>query len=155
MIGTRRPGADALDHVGAVHVGQAEIDDDHVDRPQRRRADGFGAGAGFVHDEAVELEAGAQEPADLHLVIDDEHDRGLAHSSASLSSCGTAACVTGSSIGHRRAQAGAIADRAHLAAIGGDKRIGDPEAEAGAAGRWRRGVRRARSGPTSASARRR
>ena len=76
MIGTRRPGADALDHLGAVHVGQAEIDDHQIDRPQRRRADRFGAGAGLVHDEAVEFETGAQEAADLNLVVDDEHDRG-------------------------------------------------------------------------------
>ena len=37
--------------------------------------------------------------------------------------------------GHRGAETGAIADRAHFAAIGGDKSIGDPETEAGTADR--------------------
>ena len=71
-----RPGAYALDYLGAVHVGQAEVDDDEIDRPQRSGADRLGAGAGLVHHEAVELETRAQKATDLNLVVDDEHDRG-------------------------------------------------------------------------------
>ena len=33
-----------------------------------------GAGLGVLHDEAVELQAGAQKAADLHFVVDDENN---------------------------------------------------------------------------------
>ncbi len=75
MIGTLDQETDALDHFGAIYIRQAEIDDRQIDRPQRRRADGLGAGGGLVHDKAVEFETGAQEAPDLYFVIDDEHDR--------------------------------------------------------------------------------
>src|SRR6185295_16928374 len=77
-----RPGADALDYIGAVHVREAEVDDHEIDRTQRCRADGFGAGAGFVHDETIEFKTGAKKPADLNLVVNDENDwRWLTHRS--------------------------------------------------------------------------
>ena len=75
-----RPRTNALDDVGTIHIRQPEVDDHQIDRPQCRRADRFGACAGFVHDETIELESGAQKPADLNLVIYDEHDwRWLTH----------------------------------------------------------------------------
>ena len=47
---------------------------------ERRPAQRIGAGLGVLHGEAVELEAGAQEAADLDLVVDDEDDgSGFSH----------------------------------------------------------------------------
>ena len=78
-----RPGPQPFQHLGAVHVGQAEIEDDQVGRLQRRRAQRLGAGLGLLHLEAVELEAGAQEAPDLDLVVDDEDGgRYFTHSAA-------------------------------------------------------------------------
>ena len=76
----RRPRAQALHDVGPVHVRQAEIEDDEVDELQGGDAQALGAGRGLVHHELVELEAGAQKPADLHLVVDDEGDWAAAYS---------------------------------------------------------------------------
>ena len=92
------------------------------------------AGSGFMHDEAVELEAGAQEPADLDLVVDDENDRGGLTHRHRFPVAATAACVTGNSIETVVPSAGAGADGADFSAIRGDEGIGDPQAEARTAG---------------------
>ena len=42
-------------------------------------AQALGSRRRVVHHELLELEAGAQEPADLHLVVDDERDRATAY----------------------------------------------------------------------------
>ena len=44
-----RPGAQPLEHVGAVHVGQAEIEDDEIRRRERHRPHGFRAGLRLLH----------------------------------------------------------------------------------------------------------
>ena len=76
----RGPGPQPFEHVGAVHVGQAEIEDDEVGGLQRRRTQRLGAGLGLLDGKAVELEAGAQKPPDLHFVVDHKHaGRNLIH----------------------------------------------------------------------------
>ena len=47
---------------------------------QGRGAQALGGGRRLLHGELLELEAGAQEAADLHLVVDDERDRETAYS---------------------------------------------------------------------------
>src|SRR2546428_3683724 len=83
----RRPGANAPDHVHAVDVGQAEVDDRQVGLVAAGVDGAARAAAGLDHAIAFGGERGAQEPADLRLVLDDE-DRppGFAH--ASLGTCG-------------------------------------------------------------------
>src|SRR4029450_9593726 len=68
----RRERADAATHVGAVEVGQAEVQEDQVERGLGRRDDRLltvGRGPDLV---AVGLEAGPQRAPDLGLVVDDE-----------------------------------------------------------------------------------
>ena len=75
-----RPGPQALEHIAAVHVRQAEVEDDQVGLLQRYPFQGVGAGFGVLHDEAVEFQSGPQEAADLHLVVDDkDNGRWLTH----------------------------------------------------------------------------
>src|SRR3989449_7792137 len=83
----RRPGANAPDHVHAVDVGQAEVDDRQV-RLLAAGVDGAArAGAGLDDSIAFGGERGAQEPADLRLVLDDE-DRPSGFGHASRGTCG-------------------------------------------------------------------
>ena len=143
-----RPGAQPLQHFGAVHVGQAEIENHQIGRLQRRRAQRFGAGLGLLHREAVEFEAGAQEAADLNFVVDDENGRrDFIHRHVDLHH---GRRRSPRSIGvrrnrqmdrHRRAAVGAFALDLDLAAVGGDEGVGDPQSEA----RARRGGGMARA----------
>ncbi len=73
--GHARPGPQALQHVGAVHIRQAEVEDHEIGRFERCRAQGLGAGLGLLHREAVQFEAGAQEAPDLDFVVDNKHAR--------------------------------------------------------------------------------
>src|SRR5262245_17814397 len=66
-----RPGTQSLHHIAAFHVRQAYVKDDEVGLLQRHPFQRVGAGFGVLHHEAVEFQSGAQEAADLHLVIDD------------------------------------------------------------------------------------
>ena len=51
-----------------------------IGRLERHPVQRIGAGLGVLHDEAVELEPGAQKAADLHLVVDDENNgSGFSH----------------------------------------------------------------------------
>ncbi len=60
--------------------GSPKIDDEQVDRPQRRRAQAVFSGAGFEHGKLLHLEAGAKEAPDLQFVIDDQDNRpGFTH----------------------------------------------------------------------------
>ena len=80
--------AGARDHVLAVHIGQAEVEDDQVgrrigDQPQR-----LVAGGGVQHLVARRFERRLEETHDLRLVVDDQdaragHDAALAISRAS------------------------------------------------------------------------
>src|SRR5262249_28725185 len=67
------PAADAVDHLGAVHVGQAQVQDDHVGMVAGHGGEPGGAvggGADVVFAGAeVDLHAGQ----DGRLVVDDEH----------------------------------------------------------------------------------
>ena len=74
MVGTVDHARSRSHDLGAVDVRQLEVDDDEIDRLQGGGADALGAGGRFLHGEALELEPGAQEAADLHLVVDDERD---------------------------------------------------------------------------------
>src|SRR5260370_26727596 len=57
----------------AVWFGKSEIEDDEIGRAQGGGPDRVLAAFRLAHRIAVELEAAAQEAADLHLVVDDEH----------------------------------------------------------------------------------
>ena len=61
----------------------AEIEDDQVERPQSRDPQAFLSRAGFMHMIAFEFQASAQETADLGLVVDNEHHRGVVRVHAS------------------------------------------------------------------------
>ncbi len=54
-------------------------------RLECRPAQGLGAGLRVLHGEAVELEAGAQEPPDLNLVVDHQNYGRFVQSSDSTS----------------------------------------------------------------------
>src|SRR5262249_6708713 len=85
----RRPAADAPDDFHAVDVGQPEVDDREI-----RLVAAGGGGTALAafrlhHAIAFRGERAAQEPADLRLILDDEH-RGarLAHCRAAATSRG-------------------------------------------------------------------
>ena len=70
-----RPAAQALEHFRAVHIGQAEIENDDVGRLERGELERLGPVLGFLDEKAVELEARAQEAADLHFVVNNQRKR--------------------------------------------------------------------------------
>ena len=81
MIGHLRPAAQPGDHLLAVHVRQAKIEDDKRRRGGRRRLQGVGA-VQRLHDVvAGGFERRAQKALDLRLVVDDE-DALAAHASS-------------------------------------------------------------------------
>ena len=57
---------------GAVEVGQSEIDYDEIDWTQRGGLQRALRVRGFQHGKMFELEAGAEKPPDLNLVVNDE-----------------------------------------------------------------------------------
>ena len=65
--------ADASDHLGAVEVRQAEVQEDEVERGLRRRDDRLLTVRRGPHLVAVGLEAGPQRAPDLRFVVDHEH----------------------------------------------------------------------------------
>ena len=69
-------GADALDRLQAIDVGQAEIQHDQVGAAAAGVVDGGMAVAGLGHHVALRGQASAQEPADRRLVVDDEDAQG-------------------------------------------------------------------------------
>ena len=73
MIGTSLNARIRPDHLGAVHVGEAEVEQDQVGRHLRRAEHAFLAGADRRDLVAVRLEARAERATDLRLVVDHEH----------------------------------------------------------------------------------
>ena len=69
--GHMAPLAQALEHSDSFHVGQAQVENDHI----RRALGGFGdallAGGGFGDAVAVGLQAYAEEAANLEFVVND------------------------------------------------------------------------------------
>src|SRR5580698_3375701 len=63
------------EHVLAVHIGQAEIEHDHVGRRIGDEAQRFASGGGMQHLVARRLQRGAQEAEDLRLIVDDKHSK--------------------------------------------------------------------------------
>src|SRR5207302_1139013 len=86
----RRPGANAPDHLHAVDVGQAEVDDRQIGLVAAGVDGAARAGVGLDHAVAFGGERGAQEPADLRLVLDDEDlPSGFGHSSRGTCGAGS------------------------------------------------------------------
>ena len=69
------PFAYATDHVQAIHVGQAEVDDDDVRLTGADLDHAIGSGRRLEEPIALPLERGPEEFADLGLVLDDDDDR--------------------------------------------------------------------------------
>ena len=67
-----RPLAQPADHVEAVHVGQAEIEDDDVGLARAGLDDALRARRRLEEPVAVALERGAEEAPDLRLVLDED-----------------------------------------------------------------------------------
>jgi hypothetical protein len=65
-----------LEHLLAVHVGQAEVQHHQVGAHQRRLAEALGTGARFDHLVALGGQADAQELANLRFVVDDQQGTG-------------------------------------------------------------------------------
>ena len=83
-------GSDPADHLGAVEVGQAQIQQHQVGGPLGRRHNALLAGANRGHVVSVGLKAGAQGTTDLGFVVDDQHHAHAAVSgSAWIASSGT------------------------------------------------------------------
>ena len=67
------------EHVDAVEIGEPDIEDDEVKRHRcllRDLTQGVGAGACFDDGKPIVLEVGAQDLADLLLIVDDEQSAG-------------------------------------------------------------------------------
>src|SRR4029077_21091585 len=76
----RAPLADLLHHFDTVHVWQAELPDHQVGPAMSRLRDSRGSRVRLANLEAVRFQAGAQEAADLRVVLDrNDHRCGLAH----------------------------------------------------------------------------
>jgi len=75
----RGPSPEALHDARAIHVRQVEIEHDQVEWAQRGGAQSCFAGFFLEHREMREIETGAQEAADLRLVVDDEDSRRVTH----------------------------------------------------------------------------
>ena len=73
MIGVVSPAPDAADDVGAVHVGQAEVEDHHVGALAGHDREPRGAVAGRADLVVARGEIDAQRPEDRRLVVDDQH----------------------------------------------------------------------------------
>jgi hypothetical protein len=73
-----RPFAQPADHREAVHVRQAEVDDDDLRLARGGFDEARGAGLGLEETVALTGEGGAQKAADLGLVLDEDDD-GLRH----------------------------------------------------------------------------
>src|SRR4029079_12700928 len=65
--------ADPLDDIGAVDVGQTQIEQDQVRRHLRRAQHPFLTGAHGRDLVPVRLEAGTERAPDLRFVVDDQH----------------------------------------------------------------------------------
>ncbi len=83
------PFAEAAEDVEAVHVGQAEVEDDGVGALDGGFVEAEGGVFGFAHPVAAGLKRDAEEAADLDFVVDDE-DFGFG--GAVCHSLGTLAC---------------------------------------------------------------
>ena len=68
-----RERADATDHLGAIEIRQAEVQEDEVERDLGSGDDRLLAVRRGLHLVAVGLEAGPQRAPDLRFVVDDEH----------------------------------------------------------------------------------
>jgi hypothetical protein len=80
------PAAQALDHLHAFQIGQAEVEDHQVRRMPGGDLERFGPGGRHVHPVFAHPQVDAQRTEDLRLVVDDQHPgHGPASSAASRS----------------------------------------------------------------------
>ena len=84
------PLADAPDDFESIHVGQSEIDDDHVGLARAHFHDAVGAGPRLEQAIALAGERGAEKTSDLRLVLDEDDDR-IRHPPAPQAACPPAA----------------------------------------------------------------
>ena len=80
MIGAGEPLAQLPQHILAVHVGQAQVENHQVGRLLRRLLERFVAGGGFVQPVARAGERCAEKLPDRQLVFDQQHQRRLSRS---------------------------------------------------------------------------
>ena len=143
MIGALRPAAQALDHLDAVHVGQAEVEHDHVRAGRARpRSRARRPSAARVDVVAAGAQVDAERPPQAALVVDDQ-DAGQLSASAPARQPDP----------HRQPAArGRVGDHRAVHRLDEAARDREPEAEAlpplivGAAGRARTAVSRCSSG---------
>ena len=72
-IGVCRPQAQALADVVAVHVGEHQIEDDHVELAGLGKLDAFGAGWGDGDAVVFGAQAAVDEIGDPRLILDEKH----------------------------------------------------------------------------------
>ena len=84
----RRELADVAQHVLAVAVGQAEVEDDEIGRAGRRQPQSLCAGFGHLHLKAGGGQRNREKPLDLRLVVD--HQNAWARHAAGLEAIGVA-----------------------------------------------------------------
>jgi hypothetical protein len=68
-----RPCADRFQHFDAAHVGQTEVEHNHIRLHVRGSADSSCPSVGLPDLVAVKFEPGTDEPPDLGFVVDYEH----------------------------------------------------------------------------------
>ena len=68
-----RPGANALQDLGAFQIRQVEVENDQIHRAHGRGLEPGGGVLRLDDGKAVKLEAGAQKAPDLRFVVDDQH----------------------------------------------------------------------------------
>ena len=67
------PAAQPADHLGAVHVRQAQVEDDGVRGMRGRELQAAGAGGRRVHLVAAGPQVDGERPDQVGVVVDDEH----------------------------------------------------------------------------------
>lgn len=75
MIGVAGPLADLPDHLRPVHVRQAQVEQDQIGVSRLRLRQTVPSGGRFEQPITVRRQRGAQEPANLRLVLDHEQRR--------------------------------------------------------------------------------
>jgi hypothetical protein len=71
-----------VDHLDAVHVRQAEVEDDQVRRVLGGKFKRLASGSGGVHLVVADAQVDAQGADDLRLIVDDQDGSQLGSSSA-------------------------------------------------------------------------
>ena len=71
----RRELADVAQHLLAVAVGQAEVEDDEIGRAGRRQPQGLSAGLGRLHLKTGGGERDGEKPLNLRLIVDHQNAR--------------------------------------------------------------------------------